>query len=77
MMPITEDIVGDLHALPASAVQQVAAYVHQLRVKADIDRQRAFDATFGSMTQDEATEFQRVIDEGCERIESLNELVRA
>ena len=69
-MTAQETIMADLEALPATALQKVADYVHQLRQVATADRQKAFDASFGCMTNDEADAFERVIEEGCERIES-------
>ena len=65
-----ETIVADLQGLPATALQQVADFVHQVRQVATIDRQTAFDASFGCMTAEEADEFDRIIEGGCERIES-------
>lgn len=64
-----EGIIADLEALPASALQKVADFVHQMRIAAAVDRQAAFDASFGCMTAAEADVFDRVIEEGCERIE--------
>jgi hypothetical protein len=68
-MTIPENIMADLEALPAKALQTVADFVHQLRSRATVDRQTAFDATFGCMSQEEADAFDRAIEEGCERIE--------
>ena len=61
--------MADLEALPATTLQRVADFVHQMRQRASVDRQAAFAATFGCMTKDEADAFDRVIEEGCERIE--------
>ena len=69
-MTAQETIMADLDALPATALQKVADYVHQMRQRATADRQAAFEASFGSMTDAEADAFDRVIEEGCERIES-------
>jgi hypothetical protein len=63
-------IMADLGALPATALQKVADFVHQMRDTAAADRQAAFDASFGCMTAEEADAFERVIEDGCERIES-------
>lgn len=68
-MTAEETIMADLESLPANALQSVADFVQQIRQRATADRQAAFDASFGSMTKDEADEFDRVIEEGCERIE--------
>ncbi len=68
-MTAQESIIADLESLPSTALQQVADYVHQLRERAAIDRKLAFDATFGSMTAEEAEAFEKVIEEGCEHID--------
>ena len=49
-MTARQSIIADLDALPATALQSVADYVHQIRQRATADRQAAFDASFGSMT---------------------------
>ncbi len=67
-MTALQSIIADLEALPATALQSVADYVHQMRQRTTEDRQAAFDASFGSMTKDEADAFDRLIEEGCERI---------
>ncbi len=69
-MSVRETILADLEVLPASALQKVAEYVHQVREHALADRKAAFDASFGSMTAAEADAFDRAIEEGCERIEA-------
>jgi hypothetical protein len=68
-MTTQENIMADLEALPAKALQAVADFVHQLRSRTTEDRQMAFDATFGCMSQEEADNFDRLIEDGCERIE--------
>jgi hypothetical protein len=68
-MTSQEAIIADLETLPATALRKVADFVHQMREAAAIDRQAAFDASFGCMTPEEAEAFDRVIEEGCERIE--------
>ena len=69
-MTAQQAIIADLEALPTTALQKVADFVHQMRDTAAADRQAAFDASFGCMTAAEADAFERVIEEGCERIES-------
>lgn len=68
-MAVQEAILRDLQLLPAPMLQQVADYVHSLSLRAAGERQAAFEASFGSMSQEEADEFDRVIEEGCERVE--------
>lgn len=69
IMTSQQAIMADLEALPATALQKVADFVHQMRDTAVADRQAAFDASFGCMTAVEAEAFERIIEEGCERIE--------
>jgi hypothetical protein len=69
-MTVQQSIIADLEVLPSAALERVADFVHQLRQCATVDRQAAFDASFGCMTKDQADAFDRVIEEGCERIES-------
>ncbi len=69
-MTSQQGILADLEALPAMALQKVADFVHQMRDTAAADRQAAFDASFGCMPAVEAEAFKRIIEEGCERIES-------
>lgn len=68
-MTAQETIIADLEALPAAALQKVADFVHDIRQRAAVDRQAAFEASFGCMTDEEADAFDRVIEDGCERIE--------
>ncbi len=67
-MTSLETIMAELASLPATALQGVADFVHQMRQRAMTDRQAAFDASFGCMTKDEVDEFDCVIEEGCERL---------
>ena len=68
-MTSQQTIIADLEALPPAALQKVADFVHQMRDRAAADRQAAFDASFGCMPAVEADAFERIIEEGCERIE--------
>ncbi|MBI4026980.1 MAG: hypothetical protein HY360_18490 [Verrucomicrobia bacterium] len=65
-----ETIVEELKSLPGKKIQEAAAFIHHLKEAGTEQKRRAFEETFGCMTPQEADEFQRVIDEGCERIES-------
>ena len=68
-MTVQQSILADLEALPSTALQRVADFVHQMRQITTADRQAAFDASFGCMTKAEADAFDRVIEDGCERID--------
>ena len=69
-MSVLEAIVEELKSLPNEKIQEAAAFIHRLKEAGVKQKRHAFKETFGCMTQQEADEFQSVIDEGCERIES-------
>lgn len=68
-MSLTE-IIEELKGLPDEKIQEAATFIHHLKEAGAEQKQRAFEETFGCMTSREADEFQRIIDEGCERIDS-------
>ena len=67
-----EMVIEELKQLPQANVQQVAAFVHELHESRVARNRRAFADTAGCMSPEEADEFQRVIDENCERIDPDN-----
>ncbi len=69
-MTAQETIIADLEGLPEAALRKVADFVHQMHERAVADRQTAFAASFGSMTNAEADAFDRAIEAGCERVEA-------
>jgi hypothetical protein len=65
-MSTLDCLVEDLKRLPLPKLVQVVDFVHRISaVKPDTHR-AALDRTFGCMTPEEADEFQKIIDEGCE-----------
>ena len=64
-----ELVLEQLKLLPDEKVQRVVDFVRGLQEDQRIDRQRALAETAGSMTPDEADEFQRAIEDHCERID--------
>jgi hypothetical protein len=64
-----ELVLEQLKLLPEAKVQRVVDFVRGLQEDQRIDRQRALAETAGSMTPEEADEFQRTIDDHCERID--------
>ncbi len=67
-----EIVIEELKQLPPANVEQVAAFVHELRESRIASNRRAFADTAGCMSPEEADEFQRLIDEQCERIDPDN-----
>jgi hypothetical protein len=64
-----ELVIEELKQLPQAGLQQVAAFVHELRETQLAGNRRALADTAGCMSPEEADEFQRLIDEHCERID--------
>jgi hypothetical protein len=68
MSPL-EAIVEELKALPPSQLAQAADFIHRLKTVTQAERQAILERTFGSLTEEEATEMERVIEQGCEQID--------
>jgi hypothetical protein len=64
-----ENIVADLKALPPAKLQVAAEFVHKLKRANDGDRHAILARTSGALSKEEADELERVIEEGCERID--------
>jgi hypothetical protein len=58
-----EMVIEELKQLSQANVQQVAAFVHEVREPQLAVNRRVFADTAGCMSPDEADEFQRLIDE--------------
>jgi hypothetical protein len=67
-MSSLEVIVKELKTLPPSQLAQAADFIHRLRTVTQAERQAILDRTFGSLTEEEASEMERVIEQGCEQI---------
>jgi hypothetical protein len=64
-----ENIVEDLKALPPAKLEVAADFVHRLKRISEEERQAIFLRTAGALSSEEVTELERVIDEGCEKID--------
>jgi hypothetical protein len=64
-----ENIVEDLKALPPARPDVAADFVHRLKRISEDERQAIFVRTAGALSSQEASELERVIDEGCEKID--------
>jgi hypothetical protein len=68
MSPL-ENIVEDLKALPPAKLEVAADFVHRLRRISEEERQAILTRTAGALSPAEADELERVIEEGCEKID--------
>ena len=64
-----DNIFEDLKALPPASLEVAADFVHQLKRISEEERRAALARTFGCLSPEEADELERVIEEGCERID--------
>ena len=64
-----EAIVEDLKSLPPAKLEAVADFVHRLRRVTEEERQAVLARTSGALSAEEADEMNRVVEEGCERID--------
>lgn len=63
-----EAIVEDLKSLPPGKLEVAADFIHRLKRTSQEDRDATLARTFGCLSPEEADELERVIEEGCERI---------
>jgi hypothetical protein len=64
-----ENIVEELKALPPAKLELAADFVHRLKRISDEERQAILTRTAGALAPEEADEMDRIIEEGCERID--------
>lgn len=64
-----EHIVDDLKTLPSAKLEVAADFVHRLKRISEEERQAIFTRTAGALSPEEADELERVIVEGCEKID--------
>jgi hypothetical protein len=64
-----ENIVEDLKSLPPARLEVAADFVHGLKRIREEERQPILTRTAGALSQQEADELERVIEEGCEKID--------
>ncbi|MEI9999960.1 MAG: hypothetical protein WDO13_12795 [Verrucomicrobiota bacterium] len=69
-MSTLETIVEELKSLPTPALQEAAAFIHQLREASRADRQAILRATSGGWTSGDADAIEKVIKENCETIDA-------
>jgi len=64
-----EAIVEDLKSLPPAKLEAAADFIHRLKHISDRERQAALTRTSGALSAEEADEMNRIIEEGCEKID--------
>ena len=68
MSPL-DSIFEDVKALPPARLEVAADFVHRLKRIGEEERQAIFTRTAGALSAEEADELERVIEEGCEKID--------
>ena len=68
MSPL-ENIVADLKSLPPAKLEVAAGFVQRLKRISQEERQAILTRTAGALSPQEADELERVIEEGCEKID--------
>ena len=64
-----ENIVEDLKSLPPAKLEVAADFVHRLKRISEDERQAILARTAGALSPEEADEMERIIEEGCEKID--------
>jgi len=64
-----EAIVDELKSLPPRRLARAADYIHRLHIDSRLERKALLRRTAGSLTDEEADELARIIEEGCEQID--------
>jgi len=65
-----EATVEELKNLSATQLEQAANFIHGLKVAGISDRKQALDRAFGCLTNKQAEEMERAIEQNCERIDA-------
>jgi len=68
-MSTLELIVEELKTLPQDRLERAADYIHRLREVSLAERQAVLKKTAGSLTKEEADELEKIIEQGCEKID--------
>lgn len=71
-MTTPDRLVEQLRALPPDRLGWVADYVHRLNAATRDERLAALRRTRGVLTDEEADEWERVIEEDCEGVDALD-----
>ena len=69
MVSPLDNIFEDLKALPPARLEVAADFVHRLKRTSEEERQAIFIRTAGALSAEEADELERVIEQGCEKID--------
>jgi hypothetical protein len=64
-----ETIIEDLKSLPPARLEAAADIVQRLKRISEQERQAILTRTAGALSREEADEMDRIIAEGCERID--------
>jgi hypothetical protein len=64
-----ENIVEELKSLSPARLEMAADFVHRLKRISEEERQAILTRTAGAFSSEEADELERVIEEGCEKID--------
>ncbi|HEV1284956.1 MAG TPA: hypothetical protein VNU44_06580 [Bryobacteraceae bacterium] len=62
-------ILEELKTLPPGGLERAADYIHRLHSASRAERKAALRRSAGSLTDEEADELARHIEEGCENID--------
>ena len=69
-MSTLDMIVAELKTLPPPKLEEAAALIHNLRTNGRAERLAALERSAGILTDAEGAELERVIEEGCEKIDA-------
>ena len=69
-MSTLEAIVEEFRTLPPPKLEEAAALIHGLRETARTERRAALERSATILTDAEGAELERVIEEGCEKIDA-------
>jgi acyl-CoA reductase-like NAD-dependent aldehyde dehydrogenase len=64
-----EAIVEELKSLPPAELALAAGYIRRLKRLSPEEREEVLRRTAGALSKEEAEELERIIEEGCERVD--------
>jgi hypothetical protein len=64
-----EAIVEELKTLPPQRLEWAANYIHRLHSASQQERKAALRRSAGSLSDEEADELARIIEQGCEHVD--------